>query len=81
MKRKIEAVKNLGGKCSHCGYDKNLSSLTFHHINPQAKIMSLDLRKFANCKPHIIQEELSKCILVCRNCHGEIEYPHFNNWQ
>lgn len=79
--RKKEVISSLGGKCSICGYDKNLSSLTFHHINPKTKKFQIDMRKFANCKIQTLQEEISKCILVCRNCHGEIEYPQFNNWQ
>lgn len=26
-----------GGKCECCGYNKNLSALEFHHINPDEK--------------------------------------------
>lgn len=26
-----------GGKCEHCGYNKNLAVLEFHHKNPEEK--------------------------------------------
>jgi 5-methylcytosine-specific restriction endonuclease McrA len=78
FQRKKEVVLKMGGKCQICGYDKNLASLTFHHLDPANKQFQLDSRKFANCK---LDEEVSKCMLVCRNCHGEIEHSYFNNWR
>jgi len=81
FERKKQVIILLGSKCSICGYNKNLTCLTFHHLDPTQKEFQIDSRKFANCKLEILQKEISKCVLVCRNCHGEIEYPHFNNWQ
>lgn len=78
LKRKISLVKNLGGKCSICGYNKNISALTFHHINPKEKSFQLDLRSLSNRKQTFIDSELTKCILVCSNCHAEIHYPRHN---
>ncbi len=37
LKRKYEYVIKRGGKCEHCGYDKNLAVLEFHHRNPEDK--------------------------------------------
>lgn len=81
LKKKSKIIKENGGKCSVCGYDKNLSSITFHHLNPKEKIFPLDTRAFANRKQKVLVEEVKKCIVVCRNCHGEIEHPQYNNWQ
>jgi hypothetical protein len=78
--RKKQVILSLGGKCSRCGYDRNLTCLTFHHVDQKTKSFEIDLRKFANCKIETLNEEISKCVLLCRNCHGEIEYPHFNDW-
>lgn len=64
------AVNLKGGKCHFCSYSRCLSSLTFHHLDPSKKefgISSITVSK------ERIEKELSKCILVCRNCHGEIE--------
>lgn len=70
-RKKKLAVERMGGKCSICGYDKCLSALDFHHIDPNTKEESpsyIVMRwKFEDCL-----EELSKCILVCANCHREI---------
>lgn len=63
-------VEYKGGKCSICGYNKCLRSLDFHHLDAAQK----DFEISANWKKpkEKIQKELDKCILVCRNCHGEI---------
>jgi len=75
LQRKLQIVKELGGKCSICNYNKNLSALTFHHQNPKRKDFKLDIRSLSNRKFSKIQNELQKCILVCHNCHSEIHHP------
>ncbi|MBY9021471.1 MAG: hypothetical protein KGD67_10450 [Candidatus Lokiarchaeota archaeon] len=66
-----------GGKCINCG-ETNLSSLTFHHVNPEKKkdISSEAFRKYSIKKLaiKIIQEE---CICLCANCHILIEATIF----
>lgn len=48
LKRKYEYVVKRGGKCEHCGYDKNLSALEFHHRNPEEKeYMNIDNRSYS----------------------------------
>ncbi|EKE16042.1 MAG: hypothetical protein ACD_11C00053G0001 [uncultured bacterium] len=78
LKRKKFLTKKLGGRCSVCGYNKNLSALTFHHVNPKKKSFQLDLRSLSNRKQSRINKEVSKCILVCHNCHSEIHNPQHN---
>lgn len=75
LKRKIEIVQQFGGKCSLCGYNKNLSALTFHHKDPEKKNFKLDVRSLSNRKMDKIENELKQCILVCHNCHSEIHHP------
>ena len=75
LKRKYEIIKARGGKCEHCGYDKNISALEFHHINPDTKEFQIDLRHFSNTSLDKLQIELDKCILLCANCHREIHHP------
>jgi len=81
MNRKIHFVKQLGGKCQCCGYDKNLSALTFHHMNPDDKLFTLDTRKMTNTNMDSLQREVNKCKLVCFNCHMEEHYPSQTNWK
>lgn len=86
MSKKSEAVKKwrkatkarivaaMGGKCQCCGYDRCNESMDLHHVDPEEKEMSMGSIR-ANPKAwSTIVAELRKCILVCRNCHGEIHY-------
>ena len=71
---KKQLVKEKGGKCSICQYDKCISALEFHHINPKEKEFELKISSTIKSK-EVYLKELEKCILVCANCHREI---HFN---
>jgi predicted transcriptional regulator len=69
-KMKRDAVAYKGGKCYICGYSKYVGSMDFHHVDPTRKDFAISsLRSYTWS---IIQQELDKCILVCKNCHGEI---------
>lgn len=76
--RKLEIVESFGGKCSICGYKRNLTALTFHHKNPKKKEFKLDMRSLSNRKFDRIENELKKCILICHNCHAELHHPDHN---
>jgi 5-methylcytosine-specific restriction endonuclease McrA len=69
---KLKAVEVLGGQCSICGYDKHPGVLDFHHINPATKSFGISSGGFSRSWT-TIENELKKCILVCANCHREIE--------
>lgn len=71
--RKIQAVDLFGGKCSICGYDKNIAALHFHHLDPSDK--ELDWNRLRLVSWSNVIKELKKCILVCSNCHSEIHNP------
>lgn len=72
-KLKMMAIKYLGGKCCKCGYKKCIAALEFHHLDPSKKEFSLSARGMTRAWK-IVKKELDKCILVCSNCHREIEY-------
>jgi len=63
------SVEYKGGKCSLCGYNKCISALAFHHLNPNEKDFQISGKSISWDK---IKNELEKCILVCSNCHQEI---------
>lgn len=71
-KRKEYFVAQKGGKCSICGYFKNLSALEFHHEVPLRKEMR-KRDKFENT--HSKWFDLTKVILICSNCHKELHNP------
>jgi len=76
--RKIKIIKLLGGKCSICGYKRNIAALTFHHKDSSMKQFKLDVRSLSNRTFSKIENELRKCVLVCHNCHAELHYPKHN---
>ena len=67
---KQDAVEYKGGKCVRCGYKRCLASLDFHHTDPETK--DSDWKKMRHRSFASTKSELDKCVLVCRNCHGEI---------
>ena len=73
--KKLELIKIFGSKCSICGYNKNYSSLVFHHKDGKSKKFHLDARSLANRKFEVILAEAKKCILLCHNCHNELHNP------
>lgn len=73
--RKKELIEFLGGKCNSCGYDNNLSALSFHHINPVTKLFSLEMRELAMKPVESLYDEVKKCKLLCANCHFEEHNP------
>jgi len=74
--RKRQLIQDLGGKCSICGYDRNLAALSFHHR--EGKEFKLDMRSLSNRTMKRIMTEVIKCDLLCANCHAELHHPNLN---
>ena len=74
LKRKLELIEMMGGKCQKCGYNKNISALEFHHLDPSTKEFQLDSRMLSNKNMEKILNEAKKCILLCANCHREMHH-------
>jgi hypothetical protein len=64
-------VEEAGGCCAVCGYDRCIINLTFHHVDPRTKSFGMSMRSTKALATY--REEMEKCVLVCANCHGEIE--------
>ena len=70
---KKQAVKELGGKCEICGYNKCIDALVFHHKDPSEKDFGLAQNgTIHNWKEYLA--EAKKCMLLCANCHAEEHY-------
>ena len=65
-------MTEAGGACAACGYSRYLGALAFHHVDPTAKRFTLAgegvTRSLASAR-----EEARKCVLLCANCHAEVE--------
>ncbi len=67
--------KMLGGKCAKCGYDKSPSALDWHHVNPKDKNTHIPtIIDAAAGNQERILKELDKTVLLCANCHRELEF-------
>lgn len=74
QRKKQRIVYTMGGKCTLCGYDKNIQALEMHHINPEEKEFTFsNSNEYKNWEQ--LEEEMKKCILLCANCHREVHYP------
>ena len=71
-KIKLLSVKYKGGKCQICGYDKYVGALDLHHIDSDQKSFGIGDKGYTRSWERT-KEELDKCILVCANCHREVE--------
>lgn len=70
-KVKERLVEYAGGKCCKCGYDRCMSALEFHHLDPNEKDFGIGERG-KTLSFEKMKKEVDKCILVCANCHREI---------
>ena len=61
----------LGGECCLCGYNKCNRSLDAHHVDPSKKSFALSVKGLTRSLRRTLKEA-DKCVLVCKNCHGEI---------
>jgi len=73
-RRKVKAilVSEAGGRCALCGYDRHPVALQFHHLDPAEKRFSLSAGGVSRSLDRA-RAEARKCILLCANCHAEVE--------
>lgn len=69
---KISLVNYMGGCCLLCGYDRYVGALEFHHIDPTTKNPAVANNISAVSWERAVKE-LEKCVLLCANCHREVE--------
>ena len=69
-RRKEDIVYVMGGCCQICGYNRAITALDLHHLNPADK--EFGIGAILNKDWELMNSEIQKCILVCANCHREI---------
>lgn len=65
-------VSEAGGACCVCGYSRNARALHFHHLDPSLKRMEINAGGAAVAIGRL-REEARKCVVLCANCHAEVE--------
>ena len=62
---KTKAVEMLGSRCYDCDQRFPDCVFDFHHLNPEEKDVSVaNIRSWPR-----MEKEISKCVLLCANCH------------
>lgn len=70
-KLKRMALDYKGNCCKLCGYNKSVSALQFHHLDPSQKDFGI-ADKGNTMGWEKMKIELDKCVLLCANCHAEV---------
>lgn len=73
---KYQLLEAKGGKCSNCGYDKNIAALEFHHLDPDEKDFAISSSTTTNFDKLFL--EVEKCVILCANCHREFHHPELD---
>ena len=73
-RRRLEEllVTEAGGACSLCGYDRHLGALQFHYLDPRSKRLHIS-QNGITLSLETIRREVRKCVVLCSNCHAEVE--------
>jgi transposase-like protein len=73
-RRKVKEilVSEAGGACAICGYSRHPAALQFHHLDPASKSFGLGVRGITRSLAKL-RAEAAKCMLLCANCHAEVE--------
>jgi hypothetical protein len=69
---KAKLIEEAGGECRLCGYHEYQGALQFHHRDPARKSFALSLRGVTRSMKEL-RAEAAKCVLLCANCHAEVE--------
>jgi hypothetical protein len=65
-------VTEAGGACALCGYSRCLAALEFHHVDRTRKRFAVAAGGVTRALA-ASREEARKCVLLCGNCHAEVE--------
>ena len=66
-RRKVQVVRELGGRCADCGGTFHPACYDFHHRDPREK--AFNWTKLRLLRWSAVRRELDKCDLLCANCH------------
>lgn len=75
---KLECIEYKGGVCVDCKRMPHPAAMTFHHLDPSVKEFQLSNSR-TKVLSETVRQELSKCVLLCRNCH-DIRHADMWDW-
>lgn len=65
----IVEYEKTGKPCMDCKRSFHPCAMDFDHRNPTEKVLSICKLKFQSVSKNTLKAEISKCDLVCANCH------------
>lgn len=73
--KKKNEIRELKSQCTcaKCG-DSRGYVLDYHHVNPEEKENNISRMTSHGASKEDIMNEISKCIVLCANCHREFHY-------
>jgi hypothetical protein len=73
-RRKVKEllVAEAGGRCMICGFDRSVNALEFHHREPRQKSFGIAYGGLTRSIDQV-RREAAKCVLLCANCHAQVE--------
>lgn len=69
---KLLLIEDAGGACAVCGYARCAGALQFHHADPTSKAFEISGQGVTRALESA-RAEARKCVLLCANCHMEVE--------
>ena len=73
---RLKVIRTLlhahGGACRACGLTEPAAALQFHHLDPATKSFNIGAARTSKGVQALLHES-RKCLLLCANCHGEVE--------
>ena len=75
IQKKLQLLSIFSNKCGHCSKTfnvDNMSSAEFHNVSD--KTFYINANTLIRKSDNEIEEELKKCILLCKNCHIKHHY-------
>lgn len=81
VRRVVNRWKEIKG-CSVCGFHGKHYQLDLDHVDPKTKTGKQNHRAYEpNWKMSRVKEELSKCVILCANCHREKTFRNSDHLQ
>ena len=74
--KKRERLNDFKTVCVKCG-DTRKYLIDFHHIDPSTKKGNLSNMCLTELD-QVLEDEIKKCVCLCRNCHFEFHYLYGN---
>lgn len=66
-------INSLKQSCAKCG-DNRFYVIEFHHIDPTTKLFTISDGRKSHKSKEDVENEVKKCVCLCRNCHKEFHY-------